>query len=122
MIGPTDIIPLINRVFHNSYGSINSNLNTLADQGWNPLNRKLLEHNELIDDSAPVIEHSLTESTPNNSAQSTSNSSGRSINLNIHEGMAATVLDRMVAERARPSQAKKQQMRGRGKVNLFFKT
>jgi len=25
-IGPTDIIPLVNRIFHKSYGSINSNL------------------------------------------------------------------------------------------------
>jgi hypothetical protein len=64
-IGPTDIIPLINRVFDNSYGSINSNLKALFDQGWNPPNRKLLEHKELIDDSAPVIRQSLTESTPN---------------------------------------------------------
>ena len=38
-IGPTAIIALINRVFHNSYGSINSNLKSLADQGWNPMNR-----------------------------------------------------------------------------------
>ena len=117
MIGPMGIIPLINRVFHNSYGRINSNLKAVADRGWNPLNRKLLEHKELIDDSAPVIEHSLTESTPNSSAQSTSNSSRQSINLNIHEGMAATVLDRMIAEQARSSHAKKQQMRGRGKLN-----
>ena len=50
-IGPTDIIPLVNRIFHKSYGSINSNLKALADRGWNPPNRKLLEHKELIDDS-----------------------------------------------------------------------
>ena len=67
----------------------------------------MLEHNEHIDDSAPVIKNSLTESTPNSFAQSTSNSYGRSINLNMHEGMAATVLDRMIAEQARSSQAKK---------------
>jgi hypothetical protein len=47
-IGPTDIIPLINRVFHMSFGNINSNLKALADRGWNPQNRKLLEHKELI--------------------------------------------------------------------------
>ena len=41
-------------------------------------------------------------------AQSTSNSCGQSFNLNIHEGMAATVLDRMIAEQARSSQAKKE--------------
>ena len=122
MIGPANIIPFVNRIFHNSYGSINSNLNALSDQGWNPPNRKLLEHKELIDDSAPVIRQSLTESTPNITAQSTSNSSGQSFNLNIHEGMAATVLDMMIAKRARSLQAKKQQTRGRGKENHFFKT
>ena len=92
----------------------------MADQGWNLLNRKLLEHNELIDDSAPVIENSLTESTPNSFAQSTYNSFGQSINLNIPEGMTGTVLGR-IAEQARSSQAKKQQMKGRRKVNLFLK-
>ena len=105
-IGPTDIIPLINRVFQKAYGSINSNLKALADRGWNPPNRKLLEHKELIDDSAPVIQHALTTSTHNSDVHSTSNSSGQSINLNIHEGMAATVLDRMIAARARTSQSK----------------
>jgi hypothetical protein len=103
VIGPTDIIPLINRVFHKSYGSINSNLRAMSDRGWNPPNRKLLEHKELIDDSSPVITEALTNLTANIAAQSTSD---RSFNLNIHEGMAATILDRMIAERARSSQAK----------------
>ena len=39
-IGPTDIIPLINRIFHKSYGSATSNLKAIADCGWNPPNRK----------------------------------------------------------------------------------
>jgi hypothetical protein len=103
VIGPTDIIPLINRVFHKSYGSINSNLRAMSDRGWNPPNRKLLEHRELIDDSSPVITEALTNLTADIAAQSTSD---RSFNLNIHEGMAATILDRMIAERARSSQAK----------------
>ena len=113
-IGPTDIIPLINRVFYKSYRSTNSKLRAMSDWGWNPPNRKLLEHKELIDDSSPVITEALTDSTANIAAQSTSN---RSFNLNIHEGMAATILDRMIAKQARSSQAKKQQMRGRGKEN-----
>jgi hypothetical protein len=100
MIGHTDIIPLINRVFHKSYGSINSDLKALADRGWNPPNRKLLEHKELIDDSiSPIIENTLTDASSHSSAQS--------ITLNIHQGLAATVLDRMIAARARSSQAKR---------------
>ena len=99
-IGPTDIIPLVNRIFHKSYGSINSNLKALADRGWNPPNRKLLEHKELIDDSiAPINENTLTDAS--------SSSSPNSPVLNIHQGLAATVLDRMIAERARSSQAKR---------------
>jgi hypothetical protein len=114
-IGPTDIIPLINRVFHKSYGNINSNLIALADRGWNPPNRKL-EYKELIDNSiAPIVQNPLTDVTPNNS-------SAQSISLNIHQGLAATVLDRMIAEQARSSQAKRSQMRGREKVIQFCKT
>ena len=82
----------------------------MADRGWNSLNRKLLEHKELIDDSIePIVPNTLTNATNNNSSE-------RSISLNIHQGLAATVLDQMIAEQARSSQAKKQQMRGRGKV------
>jgi hypothetical protein len=70
--GPTDIIPLINRVFHKSFGNINSNLKALADSGWSPPNRKLLEHEELIDNSiAPIVENTLTNETPNNSSEET---------------------------------------------------
>ena len=91
-IGPTDIIILINRVFHKSYKNINSNLKALADRGWNPPNRKLLEPKELNDDSiVPIVQNPLTDVTPNNS-------SGQSISLNIHQGLAATVLDWMIAE------------------------
>ena len=107
-IGPTDIIPLINRIFHKSYGSINSNLKALSDEGWNPLNRKLLEHKDLIDDSiAP--EKAITNATSRNS-------SAGSTNLNIHQGLAATVLHRIIAERARSSAAKKQRTKDKGKV------
>ena len=61
----------------------------------------MLEHKELIDDSiAPSGQNTVTYAT-------NSNSSERSISLNIHQGLAATVLDRMIAERARSSQAKK---------------
>jgi hypothetical protein len=99
-IGPTDIIPLINRIFHKSYGSVNSNLKAMADRGWNPLNRRLLEHKELIDDSIePIVPNTLTNATNDNSSEGT-------ISQNIHEGFAGSVLDRMIAQRARSSQAK----------------
>ncbi len=112
-IGPTDIIPLINWIFHKSYGGVSSNLKAIADCGWNPPNRKLMEHKELIDDSvAPIVDE--TE-TPSN-AVTTYMHAESSITLNIHNKMAGTVLDCIITERARSSQTKKQQMRERGKV------
>ena len=63
-----------------------------------------MEHKELIDDSvAPIVDE--TE-TPSN-AVTTYMHAESSITLNIHEGMAGTVLDRIITERARSSQAKK---------------
>ena len=89
-IGLTDIIPLINRTFNKSYGSVTSNLKAIADCGWNPPNRKLMEHKELIDDSvAPIVDE--TE-TPSN-AVTTYMHAESSITLSIQEGMAGTVLD-----------------------------
>ena len=75
-IGPTDIIPCINRVFHKSYGSVNSNLKALTDRGWNPPNQKTLEHKDLTDDSVLPIVSSLTNEMTTYSEQS--------ITLNIH--------------------------------------
>jgi hypothetical protein len=99
-----------------SSGNVNSNLKAWADHGWSPPNRKLIEHKELIDDSiAPIVQHTLTDATYNNSSEG-------SISLNVHQGWAANVLDQMIAEQARSSQAKKQQMRGRGKVIGFCNT
>ena len=60
----------------------------------------MLEHKELIDDSiASVVDNILTKEASNNSEQS--------ICLNIHQDLAATVLDRMIAEHARSLKAKK---------------
>ena len=56
----------------------------------------------------PVVENALTDAT-------SSNFSAGNVSLNIHQGLAETVLDRMIAEQAR-SQEKKQQMRERGKA------
>ena len=90
-IDPTNIIPLINRVFHKSFGAINSNLKALSDRGWNPPNRKLLEHKELSDDSiAPVVDNIRTKEAAINSEQS--------ICLNIHQDLAATDVDMIIAE------------------------
>ena len=44
---PHDIMPLLNTVFHKAFGRIKGNQKAVADQGWYPPNRKLLEHPSL---------------------------------------------------------------------------
>ena len=39
---PTDIIPLINKAWKQSFARVDKNRNAIADRGWNPLNRNLL--------------------------------------------------------------------------------
>ena len=106
----TDIMPLMNRIFHKSYGDVRSNLKAVSDRGWYPLNRKLLEHPSLIDDSIAVDNATPSESQPtsNDTPSEQSQLSGAStVTLNIHDGMGATVLDRIIAARARSAGAKK---------------
>ena len=111
-IGPTDIIRLINQIFPNSYGGINSNLKALEDCRWNPPNSKLLEHKDhIVNSRAPKMENSLTMATSNKSAQS--------ITLNIQQRMVVTVLGGMLAEHAGSSH-EKQMMRGKRKGELIM--
>ena len=54
-LGPTDIIPLMNKIFLPSYNNKEGNLKAYADRGWSPFNRKLLDHPSLVDDSEEVV-------------------------------------------------------------------
>ena len=116
----TDIIPLLNKVFHKSYDDVASNLKAVADRGWYPANRKLLEHPDLTDDTAKSLtvdaaetaiedasENSTTDSTASSTPSQQNNSSTSFITLNIHSGLGATMLDRMINDRARNAGAKK---------------
>ena len=60
----------------------------------------------------PIVQNPLTYETPNNS-------SAESISLNIHQGLAATVLDRMIAERARSLAAKQAADKRKSKGDLI---
>ena len=77
-------------IFLKSYGTVKSNLKAVADRGWSPANRKLLEHPSLI--------HDLKGSNLSSASSSPV--------LNVHDGMAAVVLDQMITERARSAAAK----------------
>ncbi len=42
-----DVIPLLTKVFAKAFGQVDINQMAIADHGWGPLNRKLLEHSSL---------------------------------------------------------------------------
>ena len=44
----TDIVPLVNKAWTNSFGSVEKSKRALADRGWNPLNRALLTDAEVL--------------------------------------------------------------------------
>ncbi len=50
VIGPKDVMPLLNRVFEHSYGRPANNRNATSDRGWSPTNCKLQSHPELKQD------------------------------------------------------------------------
>ena len=49
-LSATDIIPLMNQIFHLLYGNLVENLKATADRGWSSFNRMLLDHPKLADD------------------------------------------------------------------------
>ena len=102
-LGPTDIIPLVSRIFHDSYGRVNSNLKAVADRGWSPANRKLLEHPSLLDDSKET-----TKVSPSPPCEAENKVDSESmVTLNINSGAAGNVLDRIITARARSAGARK---------------
>ena len=50
---PTDLIPLINKAWKQSFARVDKNRNAISSRGWNPLNRNLL-----LD---PLIRQTMTE-------------------------------------------------------------
>jgi len=103
-IKPYDIMPILNKIFHKSFGNLQGNMKAVSDRGWFPPNRKLLEHPSLINDAAS--EHAVPSSA-DTSSSSTSCAMTLTLNIGGEEGMTATVLDRMLTERARSEGAKK---------------
>ena len=43
-----DVMTLLNHIFEKSYGHVESNLCVIYDLGWNPPNRKHLDHPDLV--------------------------------------------------------------------------
>ena len=41
-------MPILTPILEKAYGRVESNLRALSDRGWNPPNRKLLDHPDLV--------------------------------------------------------------------------
>mmetsp|Transcript_22691 Transcript_22691/g.49122 ORF Transcript_22691/g.49122 Transcript_22691/m.49122 type:complete len:250 (+) Transcript_22691:734-1483(+) len=92
---PHDIMQLMNRIFHKAFGNVEGNKKAVSDRGWYLPSQKLLDHPSLVDDI--------------NEEYSSLSSSVMTLNVTQENGMAATVLDCVLVERAR-SQASRQPM------------
>ncbi len=94
-IDPTDIIPLLNIAFPIAFGRVDRNLSAVAERGWNPLNRILLEHPSLQNANQHMRSISTSESTiPSNTTNSFPD-----LNFNGTDGIASSVLNRIITAR-----------------------
>ena len=83
---PQDIMPLMNCILHKAFRNVEGNKKAVSDRGWYPPSQKLLDHPSLVDNT--------------NEEYSSSSSSVMTLNVTQENGMAVTVLDRVLAERA----------------------
>ena len=84
-------MPLLNKIFFRAYGNVAANKKAVADRGWYPPNRKLLEH-------------------PSLTVQQKSNNSINAVTLpclNVETGLAGSVIDRIIHHRSKSDGAKK---------------
>ena len=50
----TDIIPLINKAWNDSFARVEKNKQAIAERGWYPLNRNILLNDELRSTMTPA--------------------------------------------------------------------
>ena len=88
----------MNGIFQKAFGCEEINKAAIADRGWNPLNRKLLEHPSIASKMEDV-------SSPNDVLP----------NLNFVDpnGIGVSVLEHIVRELSKKEGAKKQHTRGK---------
>jgi hypothetical protein len=99
-INAEDIMPLLSKTFHKTFGNVRNSKKAAADRGWNPLNRKLEEHPSLQSRVSTSAASTVTVSPPNNGASSTPN-------LNVEDGFGGTCLDRIIQARERTEGCKR---------------
>jgi len=92
-------MPILNKIFHKSFGNVEGNMKAVSDCGWFPSNRKLFEHPSLINDAC--CESDAATSSVDASSLSTPSATAVTLNIGVVDGMVATVLDHMLTERAK---------------------
>ena len=95
---PHDVMPILNKIFHKAYGSVVHNQKAVADRGWCPPNRKLLEHPCFDTEEGNSSSTTRSSSDP---PSTTTSCLSYTLNISNEDGIAASVLDRMLSERAR---------------------
>ena len=114
-ITKTDIVPLCNRSFANYFARVPSNRHSIADRGWNPLNRSLLFNTEVLKKNiVEIVDKDTVTAAPRNiftgdqlvississtsSVASTSTATCRSVTqtLNLTSGSVGTIITDMI--------------------------
>ena len=80
---------LLNHILEKAYGRVESNLCALSDRGWNPPNRKLLDHSDLVGQEQKNCEEQ----------QSVEKVDYRT--LNRENGFAGTCIDKIISHQMR---------------------
>jgi hypothetical protein len=83
---PTDIVPLVNMAFPNSFGSRKNAIKAIADRGWNPLNYNILTSLPLEKDVVDLTVASESEAVIHIPR------------LNIENGVGSYYIDRLIEE------------------------
>ena len=96
-----DVIPLMNIIFHRSFGNAKGNRKAVVDRGWYPLTQNLIEHTSLLRNTN---DGSSTVDVPSFSVVS---NSGQSLNICKEGVMDVIVLDTMHSEQAQFEGAKR---------------
>ena len=108
-----DVVDLVARAWDDSFARINSNQKAIAERGWSPLNYNCLLHPEIVATSTRSRQQQKDvddNDDNNNSTQQTLESTEGALSgdiavrpgdLNLHHGMAGTLVDSIVETRKR---------------------
>jgi len=90
----TDVIPLINAAWTRSFGNAANTKKALADRGWNPMNRALLLHPDVVKTKDLDPDNPLVKDNE--------------LQLNVDEGKAGQVIDELFARQDRTKKRNRQ--------------